>query len=230
MMGNDVSPNLTLEADSVPTEVTLFWTINGDTPLTIAIQDECSGKVFVTVQGDVGTWKLTGMQVGVQFRLFLVAHFADGGSTNSNTVDRYAGKPCAAVNPTPTPKNYPQIKADRYPKDLNNTNRIIVSCPNGSAYDHWMLTVNGAQSDDLKPSDSYAFPAVPGQTFVLATDGLEIAGDAYTGWSPGVPVIGIKNSNSVTEFLNNSGVSGANGIKQYVRSSDSSGVRGMLGL
>jgi hypothetical protein len=229
-MGNDVSPSLSIVPDSVATEITLFWTIGGDTPTSINIQDECTGKTLAVWQNPEAEYKLTNLPVGVQYRLFLVANFADGGTTNSNVVERYANMPCAAAKPAPVPTDFPEVSMQLFPKPLSNSNRIVVSCPNAATYDHWMLMVNGVQSEDLEGDQTHTIDAVPGQTFTLATDGLDKATDNYTNWSQSFVVTAGKNSNSVSEFLKNSGVSGASGIKQYVRSSNSTGVRNMLGL
>lgn len=229
-MGNDQSPSLSIAADSVATEVSLVWAIVGDTPASINVQDECTGKTLVVLKNPGAKITLTNLPVGTQYRLFLVANFADGGTRNSNVVERYANKPCAAAKPAPPPTDYPETSMQMLPKTLKDPNRIVVSCPNANSYYHWMLMVNGVQSEDLQGDQTHTIPAVPGQTFTLATDGLDRTTDNYTNWSKSFVVTAGKNSNSVSEFLRNSGVSGVNGIKQYVRSSNSTGVRNMLGL
>jgi hypothetical protein len=229
-MGKDVSPSLSIVPDSVATNVDLFWTINGNTPGSIAIQDECSGKIFATIRGDLGKCTITNLPVGTQYRLFLVAHFTDGASLNSNVVERYEGKPCAAVKPAPVPTDFPSVTPTPYPKTLTQPNRIVVSCNNASTYAHWMLMVNGFQSEDMTDDQTHTIVSVPGQVFTLATDGLDKASDNYTNWSKSFTVTAGKNYTSVKDFLKNSGVDGENGIKQYVRSSNSTGIRNMLGL
>lgn len=210
--------------------MSLFWTIAGDTPASINIQDECSGKTLAVLHNPAAKITVTNLPVGVQYRLFLVANFADGGTRNSNVVERYAKQPCAAAKPAPAPTDFPEVSTQMLPKTLKDPNRIVVSCPNANAYYHWMLMVNGVQSEDLQGDQTHTIAAVPGQTFTLATDGLDTTTDSYTNWSHSFTVTAGKNSNSVSEFLRNSGVSGASGIKQYVRSSNSTGVRNMLGL
>ena len=135
----------------------------------------------------------------------------------------------SASSPAPA-VTYPALSTRNFPKNLAQPNRIVVSCANANAYDHWILSVNNAQqSQQFAGDDTFTIASVPYQTFVLNADGKIHNGD-YTGWGPPIPVKAGGNSNSVEEFLRNSGVSGAGGLRGFLNSSNSTTVRNMLGL
>src|ERR1700678_84565 len=224
---SEVSPDLVRLEFPNPTSVKLDWTIDGDTPPTITIKDECSGQSLATVRGDIGGTYTLNLPANQQYRLFLQSNYADG-PRNSNLLERYPGQPCTPAQPEAP--EFPSLSAQPLPKTLNGSNQIVVTCVNANAFDHWIISVNGAQPpDQMSGSQTYRFASVPEQPFALSADGY-FATTGYTGWSPPISVKGVANSNSVRDFLHNSGVDGTGGLLMFIRSSNSVSVRNMLGL
>jgi hypothetical protein len=168
------------------------------------------------------------------FVLYGVADFSDGAipvalaqSTPVSTAGTTSSKPL-----TPTGPEYPALSTQNLPKTLKDTNRIVVMCANASIYDHWIISVNGVQqSEQMVGDENFLIASGPGQAFTLNADGLLRTTTDYTGWGPPVPVKAGPNSNSVLEFLRNSGVTGSGvELRTLVKSSSSTGVRNMLGL
>jgi hypothetical protein len=223
---SEVSPNLVKLEFPTTTSVKLDWSINGDTPPSITIKDECSGVALITLTGDIGgTFTLQNLPAKQQYRLFLQSNYADG-PRNSNAIDRYPGQPCAPAKPQTL---FPALSTQNFPKTLNDTNKIVVTCVNANSFAYWIISVNGAQQpDQLSGSQTFQFPSVPQQPFAISADGY--ISPNYSGWSPPISVKGGPNSNSVKDFLHNSGVDGMGGLLTFIKSSHSTSVRNMLGL
>jgi hypothetical protein len=225
---SEVSANLVKLEYPTLTSVKLDWSINGDTPPSITIKDECSEQSLVTVEGDNGgTFTLTGLPANQQYRLFLQSNYSDG-PLNSNLLERYPGKPCAAAKPPVTV--FPALEWKGLPKTLNDSNKIVVTCVNENSFIYWLIDVNGDQQpDNLSGSQKFQFPASPQWPFTASGDGY-LSGGGSTGWGPAISGKGVANYNSVTDFLNASGVDGTGGLLTFLKSSNSGSVRVMLGI
>ena len=129
-----------------------------------------------------------------------------------------------------TAKEFPALGTSNFPKTLTESNRIVVRCANANIYDHWLLSVNSVQQTrQLIASDTFTIASEPLQTFVLNADGKLHNAD-YTGWGPPVPVKAGPNSNSIVEFLQNSGRSGTEGLRVLLNESQGRTIRGLLGV
>jgi hypothetical protein len=222
---SEVSPDLVKLELPTTTSVTLEWSIDGDTPPSITIKDECSGLALITLRGDIGgTFTLQNLPAKQQYRLFLQSNYADG-PRNSNAIDRYPGQPCAPAKPQTL---FPALSTQNFPKTLNDGNQIAVTCANANSFAYWIISVNGEQKPDHLSGSPYRVASVPQQPFTINANGY-ISPD-YTGWSPPISVKGGPNSNYVNDFLRNSGVDGKGGLLTFIRSSHSTSVRNMLGL
>jgi hypothetical protein len=224
---NQVPANLYQLEYPTPTSVKLDWSIDGDTPVTITVQDLCSELMLATVDGDNGgTVTIGNMPVNQQYRLCLLSNYT-GQSIQSNVLDRYAGKPCATPKPAPVP--FPQLQFNRLPKTLTDTNKVVVTCVNGNLFSYWQITADGyQQGDQLAPSEPFQFPSSPQLPFTIAGDGYTSTGSS--GWGLTISGKGIANYNSVGDFLKASGVDGTGGLLTFMKSANIGSVRILLGI
>jgi len=223
-----VSPVLAPLTFPDSSSIQLAWSINGDTPQFINVVDECSGMTLVTLPGDYGgQYELTGL-APQQYVIFLSSIYPGNITYNSNALQRYPNQPCAPVSAQPAP--LPTIKTDGYPKDLQNTNRIVVTCTDSTLYDHWMLMVDNVQTPD-QTATTYEFPSQPLQTYAIKSDGLYIATDQYANFVGPLHIVrAVDNLHSLRDFLSRTGQNGSAGVRAFVVASNSTGIRNMLGI
>lgn len=173
-----------------------------------------------------------------------------GPVTTQLTVSSPVSTP-AATQPPPTDPGLspPTCKAFPQPKDLNNSNRILVTWTSSTSYDIFAVTCNytanppmGSRVEinsggtngsytflDLQPGNEYAFSAQGGQDQV----GGLLAGTLGHRWSAYGPLFRVQaapNSSYLREFLKNSSVSGANGIRPLVPKLASIDLRSLMGI
>jgi hypothetical protein len=223
-----VSPNLAPLTFPDSSSILLAWSINGDTPQFLNIVDECSGLTLVSLPGDYGgQYELTGLAAR-QYVIFLAAIYPGNITYNSNSRQRYPNQACAPASTQPAP--WPAITYNGYPKDLQNTNRIVVTCTDSTLYDHWMLMVDNVQTPDQTGS-TYEFASQPRQTYAIKSDGLYTATDSYANFVGPVTIArAVDNLHSVRDFLSKTGQNGSSGLRRFLAASNSTGIRNMLGL
>jgi hypothetical protein len=183
----------------------------------------------------------TGLTAGTSYTFFLYGWQSDPGTSGSSPLPILLAQSSpistlAASAPTPPPKkpqptpDYPVFTPQLFPKDLNNTNRVVITLDNNQLFVQWYVTLDGvADHNSIGPLGSYRFATFPGQSFSVSLSGKLISTGEYTN-SPTQNKVAGKNSYHVKVFLSDSGVNGLNGIRQFVESSKSTSVRNMLGI